>query len=126
MYYSLIMQGPNIKRLYYSTAEVSKLVKVQPYVIRKWESKFSFLNSVKKQSGRRLFKPDDLETVKKIKKLKEVGYTNDKINEIMSKENSSEKEITFKPNKSYSVKPLLQEIYRELHEILKILNNHTF
>lgn len=119
------MQGPNIKRLYYSTAEVSKLVQVQPYVIRKWESKFSFLNSVKKQSGRKLFKPDDVETLKKIKKLKEIGYTDDKINELMVKEDNALQHITFKSNQSHTVKSLLQEIYRELHEILRILNNNT-
>ena len=120
------MQGPNIKRLYYSTVEISKMVNVRPYLIRKWESKFTFLNSVKKQSGRKLFKPDDLEIVKKIKRLKEIGYTNEKINEIMNQDETSVKEVTFQPTQNHVVKPLLQEIYRELKSILRILNNNTF
>ena len=121
-----IMQGPNIKRLYYSTVEISKMVNVRPYLIRKWESKFTFLNSVKKQSGRKLFKPDVLEIVGKIKQLKESGYTNEKINEIMINDDTSVKEVAFKPTQNDVVKPLLQEIYRELKSILEILDNNTF
>ncbi|MEJ2628408.1 MAG: MerR family transcriptional regulator [bacterium] len=119
------MQGPNIKRLYYSTVEISKMVNVRPYLIRKWESKFTFLNSVKKQSGRKLFKPDDLEIVKEIKRLKEIGYTDEKINEIMNNEDTSIEEVTVKPTYTNRIKPFLEEIYRELQTILEILNNHT-
>lgn len=118
-----MIQGPNIKRLYYSTTEVSKLVKLRPYIIRKWEEKFSFLNSVKKQSGRRLFRPDDLDVILEIKRLKEKGFTNEKIHEIIcdDKESISSDE-TVNSSKDYWIKPLLSEIYRELQEILEILN----
>ena len=115
------MEGPNIKRLYYSTSEVSRMVKLRPYIIRKWEEKFSFLNSVKKQSGRRFFKPSDLDIIVEIKRLKERGYTNDKIHDIISTSDNAENQDIMEYRKNYSTKILLQEIYQELQEILKIL-----
>jgi len=120
------MDCPNIKRLYYSTSEVSRMTNVRPYIIRKWEKKFSFLNSIKKQSGRKFFKPNDLETVKKIKRLKEIGYTNEKIKKIIINGDQVISGDTFESNRCYSDRQLLQEIYRELIEILKILEKNTF
>jgi len=119
------MSGPHIRRLYYSTAEVSKMVDVRPYIIRKWEKKFPFFNSIKKHSGRKFFKPSDVETVKRIKKLKDIGYTNEKINKIIASHDSSES-INFIDHgqmQEYSTRPLLLEIYKELREILKILDS---
>jgi len=117
------MNGPHIRRLYYSTTEVSKMIDVRPYIIRKWEKKFPFFNSVKKHSGRKFFKPSDIETVKKIKRLKEVGYTNEKINQIIANDEDSVKTDIISPESDYSAKQLLQEIYKELQEILKILDS---
>ncbi|MFO7891528.1 MAG: MerR family transcriptional regulator [bacterium] len=115
------MNGPNIKRLYYSTSEVSRLVKVKPYVIRKWEEKFSFLNSVKKQSGRRFFKPSDLDIIFEIKRLKDIGYTNEKIHEIITTNDYTTSEDTMKSSNNSRTMPLFQEIRRGLQEILEIL-----
>ncbi len=117
------MNGPHIRRLYYSTTEVSRMIDVRPYIIRKWEKKFSFFKSVKKHSGRKFFKPSDIETVKKIKRLKEVGYTNEKINQIIANDEDSAKTDMISLESDYSAKQLFQEIYNELREILKILNS---
>ncbi|MCJ7812797.1 MerR family transcriptional regulator [bacterium] len=78
------MAGPEIRRLYYSTKEVSELVQVPPYALRIWEIKFPHLRPSKSKSGRRLYKQKDLDAVFMIKKLKDQGYPDDAIFRLTS------------------------------------------
>ncbi len=56
-------------KLFYKIGEVSKITGVEPYVLRYWESEFSFLKPRKSKSGQRVYVKKDLELVFEIKKL---------------------------------------------------------
>ena len=56
-------------KLFFSIGEVQKLVKVEPYVLRFWESEFPRLRPGKGPNGRRMYRKRDIETVLAIKHL---------------------------------------------------------
>ncbi|NLD28407.1 MAG: MerR family regulatory protein [bacterium ADurb.Bin270] len=61
---------PNIpNKLYFRIGEVSKLLNVEPYVLRYWESEFTEIKPSKSKSGQRLYKRRDVEMLVKIKEL---------------------------------------------------------
>ncbi len=56
-------------KLFYKIGEVSKIAEVEPYVLRYWETEFSFLKPRKNKSGQRVYVKKDLELVLQIKRL---------------------------------------------------------
>lgn len=56
-------------KLFYKIGEVSKIVGVEPYVLRYWETEFSFLKPRKNKSGQRVYVKKDVELLLAIKKL---------------------------------------------------------
>ncbi len=56
-------------KLFYKIGEISRIVDVEPYVLRYWESEFSFLKPRKSRSGQRVYIKKDLELVQQIKRL---------------------------------------------------------
>jgi DNA-binding transcriptional MerR regulator len=56
-------------KLYFRIGEVAKLIGVEPYVLRYWESEFPDIKPTKSKSGQRLYKHRDVETLQKIKEL---------------------------------------------------------
>ena len=63
-------------KLYFRIGEVSKLIGVEPYVLRYWESEFKMVNPSKSRSRQRLYRKADVELIFKIKELLyEEGYT---------------------------------------------------
>jgi DNA-binding transcriptional MerR regulator len=62
-------------RKYYRIGEVSQIIGVEPHVLRFWEKEFRQIQP-RRISGRRLYRQQDLATIKRIKELlyKE-GYT---------------------------------------------------
>jgi DNA-binding transcriptional MerR regulator len=64
------------KKIYYTMGEVCEMLDVAPSLIRYWHSEFSEIRPMKNKKGNRLFRPQDLETIKLIYHLlKERGYT---------------------------------------------------
>lgn len=57
------------ERLYFRIGEVSKLLGVEPYVVRFWEAEFPILAPKKSDSGQRLFRREDVEILLEIKRL---------------------------------------------------------
>ncbi len=53
----------------YRIGEVALQTKVEPHVLRYWESEFPALHPVKTPSGQRLYRREDIETVLTIKRL---------------------------------------------------------
>ena len=61
---------------YHTIGETSDLLGVPTHVLRFWEEKFSILNPVKRNGGRRYYRPLDLKRLKQIKDLLYTqGYT---------------------------------------------------
>jgi len=68
------MEIPN--KLFFKIGEVCELTETQPYVLRYWESEFSALAPAKNNSGQRIYRRRDIETILRIKSLLyEEGFT---------------------------------------------------
>lgn len=64
------------KKLFYKIGEACKLLDIQPYVLRYWETEFPFLSPGKSKSGQRVYSPKEIEIIRRIKALLyEEGYT---------------------------------------------------
>ena len=63
-------------KLFYSIGEAAAIAGVKPHVLRYWENEFSSLQPQKNESGQRVYRRKDIETILHIKNLlyKE-GYT---------------------------------------------------
>jgi|TARA_B110001454_G_C12609544_1_gene388085 DNA-binding transcriptional MerR regulator len=59
----------DIKKLYYSIGEVSKMTELKQYVLRYWETEFKQLKPSKNRSGNRTYRQADIETILSIKSL---------------------------------------------------------
>ena len=64
---STLVTIPN--RSLFKASEVCELVKVQPYVLRSWESEFATLGVSKSVGASRVYRREDVEQVLKIKHL---------------------------------------------------------
>ena len=56
-------------RALFKAAEVCELLKLQPYVLRSWESEFPDLGVSKNAGGPRVYRREDVEQVIRIKHL---------------------------------------------------------
>jgi DNA-binding transcriptional MerR regulator len=64
------------KRLYYKIGEACKVLDIQPYVLRYWETEFAPLSPSKSRSGQRVYSEKELHVIRRIKELLyEEGYT---------------------------------------------------
>ena len=63
-------------KLFFKIGEVCELTDTQPYVLRYWESEFPALAPAKNNSGQRIYRRRDIETIQRIKTLLyEEGFT---------------------------------------------------
>jgi len=63
-------------KLYFRIGEVARLTRIQPYILRYWESEFPVLQPKKSGTGQRLYRKRDIENILKIKTLLyDQGYT---------------------------------------------------
>jgi DNA-binding transcriptional MerR regulator len=57
------------KQLYYKIGEACKLLDIQPYVLRYWETEFPELSPSKSKSGQRVYSEKELALIRRIKEL---------------------------------------------------------
>ncbi|MEW6162736.1 MAG: MerR family transcriptional regulator [Nitrospirota bacterium] len=62
-------ETPIPDKLFYKIGEVSRIVGVEPYVLRYWETEFPFLKPRKNKSGQRVYIKRDVELLLDIKRL---------------------------------------------------------
>jgi DNA-binding transcriptional MerR regulator len=63
-------------KLYFRIGEVSRICRLQAYVLRFWETEFPMLKPVKSGTGQRMYRQRDVENALRIKKLLyEQGFT---------------------------------------------------
>lgn len=78
------MKDLQIKKLYYSISEVSKMLGLEQYVLRYWETEFEQLRPQKNRAGNRVYTEKDIETIKLIRKLtREDRYTIEGARQVM-------------------------------------------
>ncbi|MCX5854417.1 MAG: MerR family transcriptional regulator [Deltaproteobacteria bacterium] len=63
------MDVPIPKKTYFRIGEVSKILSVDPYVVRYWESEFKSVKPIRTKSDQRLYRRKDVEELLTIKKL---------------------------------------------------------
>lgn len=61
-------------KVYFRIGEVSKILGVEPYVIRYWESEFKAVKPVRTRSDQRLYRRRDVEMLLTIKRLLYVDH----------------------------------------------------
>ncbi len=110
---------PEVKKLYYSISEVSKLTKLKAYVLRYWESEFSQLKPSKNRAGNRTYRQKDIDLILKIKDLlyKEKYTIEGARMAILRKDHPISQNST-----KHDSKNLLNSLRVELEEILQIIN----
>jgi DNA-binding transcriptional MerR regulator len=56
-------------KTYFRIGEISKILGVEPYVVRYWETEFSTIKPIRTKSEQRLYRRKDLEELALIKRL---------------------------------------------------------
>ena len=103
---------PDDKR-YFRIGEASRIIDVEPYVLRYWESEFPQVRPRRADSNQRTYQKKDLEALLEIKRLL--------YDEKMTIE-GARKRLRQKKDKKFKVDaPFLENIKAELQDVLKIL-----
>lgn len=64
------------QKLYYKIGEACRVLDIQPYVLRYWETEFPILQPTKSRSGQRVYSERELGVIRRIKELLyDEGYT---------------------------------------------------
>lgn len=66
---TLRTEAESDSKLYRSISEVSDLVGVKPHVLRYWETQFSMLRPKKNRAGNRMYRPDEVKLLMRIREL---------------------------------------------------------
>ena len=121
-------------KLFFKIGEVCELTDTQPYVLRYWESEFPALAPAKNNSGQRIYRRRDIETILRIKTLLyEEGFTiagAKKKLELEMKEQMKAGTTTTPPPEvmaaagSDGLKEEILSIRTELREILELIDAH--
>jgi DNA-binding transcriptional MerR regulator len=61
--------APQIQKDFYRIGEVARMTDLKPFVLRYWETEFPMLEPVKSASGHRLYRAQDVDMVRRIKRL---------------------------------------------------------
>jgi len=107
-----MVQIPDDKR-YFRIGEASRIIGVEPYVLRYWESEFPQVRPERADSNQRTYQREDLENLLTVKKLL--------YEEKMTIEGAKRRLRQEKGNKISVDSVFLDDIKTELSKILKML-----
>lgn len=102
------------EKYYYKIGEAAKKIGVQPYVIRYWESEFSFLKPYKSKSSHRLYSKADLEKILLVK-----DYLYNKKFTIEGAKKAIKLKKYYKPERVNAI--IIKEVKDELNSIKSVL-----
>ena len=106
----------DIKKLYYSIGEVSKMVGLKSYVLRYWETEFKQLSPPKNRAGNRTYRQKDIDLILKIKDLLHgKKFTIEGARSVVSGKSVTDL-TTEQINKN-----IIRQLKNELNEILQII-----
>jgi DNA-binding transcriptional MerR regulator len=111
-------------KMYRSISEVSDMLGVKPHVLRYWETQFSMLRPKKNRAGNRMYRPDEVRMLLRIKELLyDRRYTIEGARRTLldeRREESPQRELGFEVADRnmalYEVKEGLREIVAKLRE----------
>ena len=116
-----------IKKLYYSIGEVSKMTELKAYVLRSWETEFKQLKPPKNRAGNRTYRQSDIDLIHFIKDLLYTKkFTIEGARHQLATEKDGKKEDVAAPVESVQQaaparKETLLKIKQELETLLEIL-----
>jgi len=116
-----------IKKLYYSIGEVSKITELKAYVLRYWETEFKQLKPPKNRAGNRTYRQSDIDLILYIKDLLYTKkFTIEGARHQLATEKDGKKEDVAVPVESVQQaaparKETLLKIKQELETLLEIL-----
>ncbi len=115
-------------KLFFKIGEVCELTETQPYVLRYWESEFPALAPAKNNSGQRIYRRRDIETILRIKSLLyEEGFTiagaKKKLEQEMKDDGKGQTPVT-RPVADADTGGSIRRIESGLREILQILDSN--
>ena len=116
-----------IKKLYYSIGEVSKMTELKAYVLRYWETEFKQLKPPKNRAGNRTYRQSDIDLILYIRELLYTKkFTIEGARHQLENEKDSKKEDVAAPVESVQQaaparKETLLKIKQELETLLEIL-----
>ena len=106
-----------IKKLYYSIGEVSKMVNLKSYVLRYWETEFKQLAPPKNRAGNRTYRQKDIDLIFKIKDLLyNEKYTIQGARSLLSSKKDLNKSSVSKSSAA------IVSLKKELEQIINIIN----
>jgi DNA-binding transcriptional MerR regulator len=109
-------------KLYFRIGEVSRLLGVEPYVLRYWETEFPSLSPKKSDTGHRLYRRKDVEQLLQIKELLYgKRFTIEGARQTLASRAKEPRIEPVREQASLFVDSPLPEIRKELAAILKML-----
>jgi DNA-binding transcriptional MerR regulator len=109
-------------KLYFRIGEVARLCRLPAYVLRFWETEFPQLKPGKSNTGQRMYRRRDVETVVQIRKLLyEDGFTIAGARQLLRAESRPSKSQTPLPFRPPS-RDGLRQVRQGLKEILGLLS----
>ena len=116
-------------KLFFKIGEVCELTETQPYVLRYWESEFPALAPAKNNSGQRIYRRRDIETILRIKSLLyEEGFTiagaKKKLEQEMKDEGAKGQTPVTRPVADTDPGASMRQIKSGLEDVLQILDSN--
>jgi DNA-binding transcriptional MerR regulator len=106
------MDLPDDKR-YFRIGEVSRIIGVEPYVLRYWESEFPQIRPNRADTNQRTYQKKDLEVITEIKRLL--------YEEKLTIEGARQR-LRQKKDRGFVDRAIVAEIKANLQDILKVLS----
>ena len=105
-------------KIFYKIGEVSQLTKLPAYVLRFWESEFTFLKPKKSRGSQRLYVRRDIEQILEIKRmLYDEGYTIAGLKRCWARRYRHSM-------KAVRPRDVVERVRGELHAILKVMDSY--
>lgn len=106
-------------KVFYKIGEVSVMTKLPAYVLRFWESEFSFLKPKKSRGNQRLYVQRDIETVLEIRRmLYDEGHTLEGVKRFWARRGRH-------AQAKKSPREIATRLRGDLQAILRLLDVHT-
>ncbi len=106
-------QIPDDKR-YFRIGEASRIIGVEPYVLRYWENEFSQIRPQRADSKQRTYQKNDLEIILEIKRLL--------YKEKMTIEGAKKRLRQKRTTETVKESPFLEEVKNELRAVVELLS----
>ena len=114
------------EKLFYKIGEASRLVGVETYVLRYWESEFPFLRPRKSKSGQRIYTKKDVDLLLLIKRLLyEERYTIDGVRKRlggMMLESETQTAVEEKSDRDLTKDKILDMVRTRLGQMIETLS----